>query len=76
MNDLPQVDAIPDYLQRKKGANMSEEAEQKQASAQEEAELTLDQVMDRIKTMTTQRDKLNEAITAHKKMARRMIGRL
>lgn len=43
---------------------------------QQEENLSLEEVMKRIKTMTQQRDKLNEAISAHKKIAQRMIGRL
>jgi hypothetical protein len=55
-------------------SDMVDKAEDKQID--ESVSLTLDELLKRIKTMTEKRDALTEALSAHKKMAQKLIGRM
>ena len=72
--------AIPDFLQRnKQEKNQSENIDDVSASPQAEDEtpqekpVTLDEIMERLKKLKEQRDKINEAISAHKRVAKKLI---
>ena len=72
--------AIPDFLQRnKQEKNQSENIDDVSASPQAEDEtpqekpVTLDEIMERLKKLKEQRDKINEAIAAHKRVAKKLI---
>ena len=78
---------IPDFLKREKEQPMDEPKEVPPCEGEkEEFELSpatvecsaenLNVILERIRDMTAQRDKITAALAAHKKAAQRMIGRL
>lgn len=57
-------------------ANAAAEAMAKELADANQETMTPEQCFERLKTLTAKRDQINEAISAHKKIMQRMIGRL
>lgn len=76
MNDMPKVDPIPDYLDRRnKGKNMTEE-KQAPEPEREEPEMSIEDMMAKLNELVAARDKATEAVSAFKKAIQRRVGRL
>ena len=64
---------IPPFLRCAAEAEMPEEQPQADIEEKSDQPVTLDEIMERLKKLKEQRDRINEAIAAHKRVAKKLI---